>query len=180
MADRRRGNMAEALAQQLDGEIVWDRRRDIWDTAKRAMRAHSGDWHLVIQDDAVVSRRLVPAINAMLGHIPPNALLSLYFPAHKHAEMPDFAPTGTWTYAPRLIGGVAVVYPVKVIETVIERAESEQVRSYDSRIFWPTYYPQPSLVDHGSARSLRGGRKGRRALEFIGRNRSGLEIDWSN
>lgn len=178
MAHPRRKRMAETLAERLVASVVWDQKNDIWHTAQRAMLAADDDWHLVIQDDAIISRDLIPSIETMLECVPRHVILSLYFPAHRHAEVPDFQPTGRWTIAPRLIGGVAVVYPTHLIPLIIEDAESRTVVSYDSRIHWPTYYPQPSLVDHADVMSLRRGRYGRRALNFIGTHRSGLDVDW--
>jgi hypothetical protein len=180
MAHHKRRVMAERLAQKLQAGIVWDRGQGIWDTGRRAMEEATGTWHLVIQDDAIVSRYLTQAVAAMVPHIPPDAMLSLYFPEHKHIEMPDFTPTGRWTVAHRLIGGVAVVYPTHLIPDIITEAETRDIASYDSRIFWEVWYPQPSLVEHGTTKSLRRGPPRRHALNFIGRARSGLEIEWSD
>jgi hypothetical protein len=201
MAHPFRAPYVEQLEAALDPDaVVFDARNDRWDTGRRALGAYrEGASHvLVVQDDAILSRDL-PEAAARCAELAGDRPVSFYtggtrpnqkkiVPAARRAHRLGaswIAGIGPWW-------GVAVMVPVAHVPDVISWGDSNSVtqNNYDLRIagFYqeaqiPCWYSFPSLVDHRSAfesPSLVPGRDGlnRRALWFIGENRSGTEIDW--
>jgi hypothetical protein len=90
------------------------------------------------------------------------------------------------------VWGVALVIPTSHITALVDRADRLRTPVYDGRIaHWyrkvarvPCWYPIPSLVDHRPHTenpSLVNGKEqgGRVAHEFIGQDRSPLDLDWA-
>ena len=82
--------------------------------------------------------------------------------------------------------GVGIVMPVEFIEPMVAWCDRLTIPNYDMRqSHWlrahgiKVWYPYPSLVDHRDSPSLIEGRNGRRrALRFVGADRSALEQRW--
>lgn len=210
MAHRVREGMVDELVQRIDRpvEVVWSRSEvpptgakecsaDRWDTGARAWLAHdpAADWHLVVQDDALVCQDLVAGLEKALDHVQHDCAVSLYagrvrpFAPLITASLPaaDEEPT-SWLTMPDLNWGVAFAMPVATIADAIDFG-SRKVRSvvnYDKAIsrYWVsreawTLYTWPSLVDHRDAESLTRHGEGRHAYRFHGEDSSALELDWA-
>lgn len=168
MAHPSRRSAAEALLAELQqypfaaASIVWDERNEEWDTGTRALRAGvgRGDWHVVVQDDAILSpyffSNLVGAINTCPGG---KTLISLYtgtarpFGERVKAAV-DKAYHASWLRHYLLFWGVGVLIPSDHIEPMLEFVAGRE-EQYDTRIgifyqqnMLPVYYTMPSLVDH--------------------------------
>lgn len=200
-AHPKRTNFAEYLARQLNctSTIVWDLEDNEWDTHYRAWQLGLNSefsHHLVLQDDAVPCKDLIPALEKALPTLPENAITSLYFgKAQNHPKIVRavnranetgagwILTTGTWW-------GVGIIIPTGLIAPMLEFC-SRRREVYDRRLsIWcehgpdgpyPVYYPWPSLVDHLDIESLviPGRPPGRKAFQFIGADHSALEWDYT-
>lgn len=193
MAHRKRARMVGELVDRLGVDadrVVWDRNNDRWDTGTRAWRHHDpdADWHLVLQDDAVVCRDLVRGLGKALDRVPASATVSLYL-GNKGVGRTAAAlvPDGvSWVRMPRLVWGVAMCVPVYTITDMLRWCRSVTgIENYDTRVglyyrnavSWPSWHTWPSLVDHADSPSLIGHRDGRNASRFIGAETSALQFD---
>lgn len=194
MAHRKRAAFIPELEAALDrpAPVVWDQQNDRWDTGRRAMLAFDPecDYHLVVQDDAVVCRDLVAGVERALPHIAAGSPMALYIgtvrpwpTAIKQLVAATRADT-SWITMGQLNWGVAVAVATRHIPTMIEWCDKRaDVANYDKRMSrWfehqgiRVWYPWPSLVDHRDSPSLVVGRRGGRfAHRFIGVDRSALD-----
>lgn len=201
MAHRRRAQFVDELLPQLPGtKVTWDRENDRWDTGRRSMLAFDpdADWHLVVQDDAVLCPDFLPAVEAALSHVPERPVsfytgrVRPYAASIKTAVTRARAAGKPWLAMRGPHWGVAVAIPTHLIEDMIEWCDQQVgVPNYDRRM--EKYFTRreilcwhsiPSLVDHRVGEenpSLipgRGAAPSRTAHEWIG-NISPLDIDWS-
>lgn len=170
MAHPKRHMQAEYLAAILklypfaNVSIVYDELSNEWHTGSRAMQngVGKGDWHLVIQDDAVLMPELFANIEQLIYSLPEKSVVSLYCgkvkPLAERVQLAvDKASYGDLLNFYMLLWGVAVLIPTDHIEPMLEfvgGAEYDETQ-YDSRIgvFYqrnrmPIYFTTPSLVDH--------------------------------
>ena len=188
----------QLLAQLGDIPVALDRFSIEWDTARRAMLAHDpeADYHLVIQDDALVCRDLLAGVERALrfaGGRPVSFYTGTVRPyADDVAAAIDYAirQGASWVSWPGPWWGVAVAYPVADIPAIIAAADRwRSTLEYDQKVArWyrnegrQCLYSVPSLVDHRPMRenpSLLGGREDRRAHRWIGAEASALDIGWT-
>lgn len=169
MAHPKRKAAAKALYEQLSKypfyttSITWDEKNEEWDTGKRALQtglaAGGGEWHVVIQDDALLTPYFYENIESAIRGLPTKSLFSLYTgtarPLGKRVKAAvDRAKDGEWLRAYQLFWGVGIVIPTDHIEPMLEFVENIALQ-YDNKIgeFYcrnglPVYYCVPSLVDH--------------------------------
>lgn len=199
MAHQKRESYVAKLVPRLgvgDDRVVWDRRDDRWETGRRAMMHHDpeADWHMVIQDDALVCRDLIAGLEQALDHVPRETIVSPFIgtvrPARQRIQqIADRARRSrdvSWVILNTLNWGVVVVVPVWTIPDMVAWADYKDVPYYDTRVGqyywrqlgWPTWYTWPSLVDHRRGPSISGHGESV-AHEFIGENASALEWDRS-
>lgn len=203
MAHPRRADFVAELERELpDAEVAWDRIEEIWDTARRALLAYD-PWathHLVVQDDAILCRDLLPAVERAIRETGEHPV-SLYLGhgIRRTAWGPRALATveGRWL---RTVGpnyGVAVVVPTEHIPDLVRWCDQErhfealrtkvQRGAYDMRLTryyrrrkLDCWYTMPSLVDHRGVEespSMMPNRMAdRHALDFIGADRSALEV----
>lgn len=209
MAHPRRARWIPALLDALDtddAQVVWDRRNDRHDTGLRCLQAHDPDaaYHLVIQDDVVVCRDLVAACGKAARYAGgrPVALFSsraqerraLVRRAGRAAQLAG----SPWFESPDAVAyGQAMLLPVADLPALTAWYRTSTVENHDTRV--AAWYRQqgvawlfthPSLVDHRdeqanpslvveavTGKPRRG--RGRTAIEFLGRERSALTLDWS-
>ncbi len=119
-----------------------------------------GDWHVVIQDDAILTPHLYENIEGAIKNCPGGkALISMYtgkarpFPI-RITEAVNKAYHATWLRHYLLIWGVGIIIPTSHIEHLLEFVD-DRTEPYDTRIgiFYqrnrlPVYYTMPCLVDH--------------------------------
>lgn len=132
-----------------------------WNNGVNSMRAGvgKGDWHVVIQDDAILTPHFYENIVGAITHVPTRSIISLYTgkprPMGKRVELAvNKANDETWLTYWLLMWGVGLVIPTNHIEPMIEFV-SDRTEPYDTRIgifyqrnMLPVYYTMPSLVDH--------------------------------
>lgn len=204
MAHQRRKTWAEDLAHELDAEIVWDRRNDRIGTGLRCLQAYdpAATHHLVVQDDAVVCRDLIPALE-VATKVSEDRIVGLYLGAGRPLSRPRISQLAAaadqrgvvWISWPGTIWGVAILYPVAHLDRLIRSYRHATQPRYDGRIencarkhgsrWWYTW---PSLVDHrdapanpsiANADHPDARKPGRVAYRFIGADRSALDVDWT-
>jgi hypothetical protein len=195
-----RRRLVHKLAAKLDQKpkVVWDRVDDRWDTGRRALLAYQpdADFHLVLQDDAVVSRRLVAACEAMLEHTPGDVPVSLYMGRWRHRPrrfaMKVVAETARARGASFAVfggpwWGPGIILPTADVEAVVAYGDENPKRqpNYDLRIaqFYAAkgvdcWYTMPSLIDLQPGQSLTGRKGSRRHAQW---RHSGPyeDLDWS-
>jgi hypothetical protein len=172
MAHPKRKAQAEALASQLkeypfmEVTLSYDSpdagsHQSEWDNGCRAMRAgvNKGDWHVVVQDDAILCPLFYENLTGAIQSVPTRSLISLYTgtarPMGKRVlTAVNKAKTSTWLQYWLLMWGVGLLIPSNHIEAMLDFV-SDRKEQYDTRIgifyqrnMLPIYYTMPSLVDH--------------------------------
>lgn len=199
MAHQSRAHLVPELVDRLgitDDQVAWDRKGDRWDTGRRAWEAHdpTATHHLVVQDDAIVCRDLIPGLEAALEYVPDEAVTCPYVgtrrPVSEQVERATVEAgkrQASWIVMKGLNWGVGVLVPVPAIEPMLAYGDRQRYPNYDRRIgrffvrmCWPTWCTWPALVDHrDDIPSLCGHGDGRVARSFLGEDKSALDIDWA-
>lgn len=201
MAHPKREAFVEELLPQLPGAtVVWDRRNDRWDTGRRSMEAHDpeANYHLVVQDDALLCPNFLRGVELALCSIDPSSPAAFYTgktrPFARAVEQAVQAATAagqSWFTAQGPLWGPAVAMPVHRIDEVLEGADPVPISNYDTKmatylqsVGTDCWYSIPSLVDHrvgDENPSLVPGRSAvpsRTAHRWIGTG-DPTEVDWS-
>lgn len=200
MAHPKRAHLIPRLTERLGlsaDDVAWDRRSERWDTGRRAWEMYdpTADYHLVIQDDAVVAADLIPGLEKALDHVPAEANVCPFIGTRRPAQrvVQQLIRTAerkkaSWIEFPSLFWGVAIIVPTPVIGDMLAFGDSiTAYPNYDKRIgqffvqrlHWPTYCTWPNLVDHrDDLESLCGHGAGRVAHRFAGEQASALDVDW--
>ncbi len=174
MAHPKRKREAEALYKKLiqypfsDVYIIWDELNNEWHTGERSLKGGvvlGSDWHLVIQDDAVLTPHIYDNIVGLIAALPVKSVVSLYTGKvrplpERVAEAVAQAPDGSFITHYMMMWGVAILLPSDQIEAMLEFANDPMFRDdkYDIRVgrFYygnhlPIYYSMPSLVEHNDS-----------------------------
>ncbi len=172
MAHPKRKKQAEALAKELRSypfvsvNVIYDTpdagsHEQEWDNGTRSLLDGVGkaDWHVVVQDDAILSPCFYDNLQGAIANVPSKSLISLYTgtarPMGKRVKTAvDKVVDETWLSYWLLMWGVGILIPSSHIEPMIEFV-ADRTEPYDTRIgiFYqrnrlPVYYTMPSLVDH--------------------------------
>lgn len=141
---------------------VYDDGRGEWVTGERSLLSHDdSDWHIVIQDDAIISDTFYAnALQAILN-TPEPTLLSFYTGTVRPHEIPvtkaiEIAMSEDASYLSfnTLCWGVAFAIPTPDIKTVLYSVRYNRlpydwrIGSYYTIIEKQVYYTFPSIVDH--------------------------------
>lgn len=122
-----------------------------------AAAAPGAEWHMVVEDDAVLSSRfgeLLPeALEAYPDHIV-SAYTGQLFPRHRQDDFIRAASMGVDLVADYVAHGVANAYPADIIEPLTDWIDpggipvDEQISHFAQHHGVPVVYLTPSLVDH--------------------------------
>lgn len=170
MAHPKRKKQANKLLAQLakypftEVSITMDNNNDEWTTGERALRAGigKGSYHVVIQDDALLSPAFYDNLTGAIAAAPTRSLISLYTgTVRPYRERVEAAIAKTdyanWLQFHLLLWGVGIAIPSDHIEPLLDFVSDPQYCDipYDGRvgIFYqrnmiPVLYAIPSLVDH--------------------------------
>lgn len=140
-----------------------------WDTGKRSLTLHdSSDWHVVLQDDAIISENLYDNLVNAIDNLPgEETIISLYTGTnrpHSHKVSRTVAMAqkaeASWIQGRSLHWGVGICIKTSEIERLVKEVDSSPL-PYDNRIGkyyrsknWPVWYTNPSLVDHRDDESI--------------------------
>lgn len=163
----------------------------LWGNSKKCWLSYdkSADYHLVIQDDAVICKDFYERLESIIKKHNEEYVYCLYFRLKSrktHSEMNEAASSALKEkgfHFNRLQFAVALVIPTKIINDMIDYADnldpikykntddlrfSKYLNSINKKVF----YPLPSLVDHsteGESLAGNGHNLGRQATWFIDR-----------
>jgi hypothetical protein len=203
MAHPKRHGWANSLSNQTGLPVVWDQVNTVWDTAKRAWRdaasrATEGTQHcLVLQDDAIPCRDLLPTLEVISGLYPLEPFCLTVIDYRLHGARRDYDQTvqagQPFWYSNAAVSAVGLMLPVRDVEPMIQFGESFatihddlKVRNYYRSLGRKLMFPIPSLLQHRNVDvnpSLVPGNDGRwsdrSASTFIGEDVSGLSVNWS-
>lgn len=168
--------------------FVSDRGTGEWETGKSAIleRYNMSDYHLVIQDDAIIGESFYQNALAALEAVPTKSLVSFYLgrvrPNRQTVEVAfERAMTADKSFliAKTLLWGVCIAIPTEDISNMLQFSKMYPKLLYDNRIGQyylvhkrPVYYTKISLVDHNDdLPSIAGSKKSkapRVAHQFVG------------
>lgn len=185
------------------GMVSWDRVAEPssigeqrWKTGRTAWMLHDSDadWHVVLQDDAVVCDDFLAGFSEALDHLPDEAVVASAYCGSKRPGQIPFTrlarqartDDASWLRSMQVWWGVAIAARTETIEPMLEWCDAKTGSPYDSRIGayyrrvldTDCWYTWPSLVDHRDGPSLIAGHRdqGRRAREF--HESSALDLTW--
>lgn len=208
MAHPDRWSWAESLSEKTGLDIVWDEGGPATSDPKRRWAvgrecwerglSSGAQWHLVLQDDALVCRDLIPGLGLALEPFNGRGVVSAYCGSGRpdqvkvrQAVQLAEAEKSNWVTTMSLNWGVGIILPTNTIAGMLEWcSDSGRAKdNYDYRIGcyyrdvlgWRSFYAHPSLVDHRDQGSLVGHFLAQRrvAHQFVGEDVSALDIDWS-
>lgn len=201
MAHPRRSKFVADMLNRLDGDValVWDRRSNVWDTARRAWLSYDpqATHHLVLQDDVVPCRDLLAGTTEALRDVPHGTPVTLYSMAYRlrgprtDAYRKAAADGLRWWPETNSLSGQAIVVPTAHIPEMVASGDVNQrpeddlkIRDFYKRRRVQVLQAIPSLVQHRPASespSLVPGHDGSRphrgAVVFVGEDASAL--DWA-
>lgn len=188
---------AQALQLQHPGlEVVFacdeQHTKKPWHTAKRAWQLGLETQRsicILLQDDLIVCRDLVPAVAQFMPYLP-QQLISLYIGATGATALQRAAAKNQHWLRGGSLGGTSICLErARVLDLMQWSDENiDPVYPHDDRVYcvWlealnqPPWFTSPSLVQHGHFLS-RMGHPNRKAQSpyFIEDSLSALEIDWT-
>ena len=173
-----------------------------WAVGRRCWEAHdpAADWHLVLQDDVLISQNLLAGLERALGELGPEGLVSAYTGTGRpdqsnvrraiaHADRNGHS----WMSTRSLNWGPAIILPTFVIPDMLDWCEDHIRRNkpprsnYDyalgvyarDELGYRTWYTVPSLVEHRDLPSLVGHDTGPKRVAHRFHDGDALEIDWT-
>lgn len=194
MAHPSRKDRADALLMELSKYpfsevfIIWDEINEEWHTGRRAIMGGvfaMSDWHIVLQDDAIIGENFYSNVLAALKNVPMKSLVSFYVgqvrPIQGRVKLAfnnALIRNKSWLSFSGLMWGVGIAIPTEDISPMLKHVEKSR-EAYDRRIgsyydykHQPVYYTAISLVDHddelGSIIGNGGTLKPRVAHQFVG------------
>jgi hypothetical protein len=199
MAHQKRWAWAELLSVQTGLPIVWDEINEVWDTAKRAWRAHDPDatHHVVLQDDAIPCKDLMATLQQISDMHPTEPFCLTVIDYRLHGAKRDYEKAvdsgQPFWKSNAAVSAVGLMIPVKDIAPMITYGESYntihddlKIRNYYKSLGRKLTFPIPSLLQHRPVEvnpSLVPGNDGRwsdrSSSNFIGEDVSGLSVNWS-
>lgn len=211
MAHPVRQESAEQVQSSLDRHvpIIYDEnpvpsadKLQRWAVGRRCWEAHdpAADWHLVLQDDVLISQNLLAGLERALGELGPEGLVSAYTGTGRpdqsnvrraiaHADRNGHS----WMSTRSLNWGPAIILPTFVIPDMLDWCEDHIRRNkpprsnYDyalgvyarDELGYRTWYTVPSLVEHRDLPSLVGHDTGPKRVAHRFHDGDALEIDWT-
>lgn len=175
MAHPKREGMAHQLAEQTGAEIVWDRGQGLWDTAYRAWAIYDGEYHTVLQDDAIVADHMTfetpfPVTSWYYGTLRPRP--DITGPAITEAKRVGASwirHQGPWWAVAVTIKSDLISDMLGGASRTVLKADDARLTAYFARQQILCHYSYPSLVDHRQGESIAAaGQRGvRKAYEFL-------------
>ena len=171
------------------GDRVWAVARQTW-----LMADPEADWHVLIQDDAVVCADFLAGLESALVNLPTTwpAVVCPYLGQgrtvpRRWGQMARRADQlgASWVRSDRVMWGVCLALPTKTVPEMVAWCDRRvgmpddmRIAAWAQRHGWGVWYPWPSLVDHRPVPSLT---KHRAADRRAQRHHAGsaLELSWT-
>lgn len=166
----------------------------VWRNARGGWQLHDpdADWHVLLQDDAVVCENFLKGLERALAFAPQDAVVSPYLGTGRNVAIRWEAMAGaaekagaSWVRSLKLMWGVCIALPVPLIPEMIAYADRRhgvpddmRVAGWAERTGREVWYTWPSLVDHLPVPSL----TKHRAVDRVARrfhSGSALDINWT-
>ena len=122
------------------------------------------DWHIVIQDDAIICDNFIERAEKVIEQAIKNNCGAVSFHWGKRARMEDRSKKGLkegFIISKWLHWGVAVCIKTELVRPMLEHVNKMNIPQDDTRIAnflmkneIKIYYPMPSLIDHRKGESL--------------------------
>lgn len=202
MAHPKREKYVKEIQEKLGKEVhvEWDQGISLWDTARRAWLSYdkAATHHLVLQDDAILSKDLIPTLEEALQTIS-DQIVSICTIDYRMRDDDrknyklKYKNGQRWYLKTDILSGVATIVPTEYIEDMINYCDTLKSKHDDIRIInycklhdAQVHHSVPSLVDHRPSSKNKSlvqnhdnrNRGERQALIFIGEENSGLDLDW--
>ena len=161
MAHEKRRELAEQLAEELNCDIIWDRKNNVWDTRKRCLKHHiksKKDIGITIQDDCTLAPNFKELAETFIREKYGNYAYNFFYMKGRHAQEELFANQEQGYVKKKFfINEIAFGIPTSVMPEIIEHCKDTDSDSLLAR--WitknlTTYYPLPSLADHKQIPSI--------------------------
>jgi hypothetical protein len=148
-----------------NADRIWRSAREVW---LRAYDSPAADYHVLIQDDALVCADYLAGLEQALAYVPEGAIVSPYLGTGRMAPVrwdhltkrADVAGAN-WVRAERVLWGVSLVMPSADIPEMIAWCDKRygvpddmRVGAWAKRANREVWYTWPSLVDHRTTPSL--------------------------
>lgn len=170
-----------------NGDRVWRQARETW-----LMFDPAADWHVLIQDDAIVCADFLAGLERALDFVPQDAVVSPYLGTGRNVPirwdaLGRAAETSgaSFVQSDRVLWGVCLVVPTQLIPEMVEFGDRKSGMPDDMRVgAWAqrrhgeVWYPWPSLVDHKPVPSLTKHRAADRHAR-LHHEGSALDLVWS-
>lgn len=166
----------------------------VWRNARNAWQLHdrSADWHVLIQDDALVCDDVLAGLERALEHVPPDTVVSPYFGTSRttSARWGRLAATAddrgaAWLRTDRVMWGVCLAVPTVLIPPMVEWCDRRagipddmRVSGWARRQDMEVWYTWPSLVDHRPVPSLTKHRAADR-VALRHHSQSAMDVNWA-
>lgn len=167
VAHPKRLQAAYQLAKATGGQVVLDHGRGSNANHDAAWERAGGDWHVVLEDDAILVPGFTAQVTAALAAVPAEGAVSFYVGTGR--PKPTEAPRAIeaarrsnahWVKAQASYWGVALALPTYLVPDMLGYVQHSTL-PYDVRFgLWlrsrklPCWYTVPSLVDHSDNPSL--------------------------
>jgi hypothetical protein len=203
MAHPMREPYVEELLARLDRpvDVIWDTgepsadKPKLWRVARAAWRVASGDWHLLLQDDALPCRDLLAGLERALDEVPADVgIVSPYLGALRpHTSVfvglvaQAEAEAASWIREAALWWGVSICVRSASIPAMLAYCDQQTYLADDTRLAryyrivarQDTLYTWPSLVDHRDGPSLVSHPSGEGRQAHRWHDGSALDLDWT-
>lgn len=144
---------------------VFDDGNGEWATGEMSLRLHdSSDWHIILQDDAIIGKHFYENVVNALEALPRKSLVSFYLGKVRplsntiqYSFNRAMALEKSWLTYQTLLWGVGIAIPTEDINRLLKHVEGSQelydrrIGSYYNDIGKPVFYTAVSLVDHNDS-----------------------------
>ncbi len=147
----------------IDGPRKTFQNIGVWENCKRAwkMRDPNADYHLVLQDDAIICDNLIERIEELIKKTPGDYAYQLFFMGELaiRVEEKTKAEKDGFIIRKNLNSGVAIMLPTNQIERIMSLAEHNNTNIDDANIGYAlnqismkVIYPVPCFINHRSCK----------------------------
>ena len=165
MAHPKREKWAEELGVQLDAEVVYDRKNNIWDTCRRSWLANdfSKEYSAVIQDDAILCADFKQKARQMIAGADGDHVYSFYSADYKPLvnQLQEAEKQGKdHTTTQFIYNEIALCMKSEHVEEMVHFCDEfepmldHQINNWALQMPLRIYHPVESLVEHRDEESL--------------------------
>jgi hypothetical protein len=163
MAHPKRKGMVDDLLKIIPNTpVAWDRKNNIWDTCKRAWQLYNpnADFHLVIQDDAILCKDFLNEINKFPNK---DRVYSLYIGnREKFKKSLEKAKRKGYEFLVKknIHHEIALMFPTKRVKEMLDYCDTfnpetdKIINQYVIDKGLKVYIKIPTLIDHRVGESL--------------------------